>query len=325
MYTILITGIFGTIGQQVANELLKNRYYIIGFDLKNRRTLKRYKSFIKENHQYINNFTQYWGDLTKIDQIKRIFEENIINSVIHLAFIIPPLSELKPELAYNVNINGTKLLMELVSNFDKDARFIFTSSVATYGTHSPDDPLITINDDLKSFNQYSNHKIHLENLIRSSTLNWTIVKFSAVMYPKMEISLESRDYAKSILPNTKVQPVHIDDLAIAIRNLLLKPETTFKSFIIAGSEKNRTHYGNYITKMLSAYRPISENDIPWEKFEAKPYYLHWYDTTESEKILHYQYKTIDDCVEEMKKAIPFWQKLFAKIMKSRFIAFSLNL
>ena len=59
--------------------------------------------------------------------------------VVHLAFIIPTLSatgiqsERQPDLAYAVNVGGTRNLIAAAQEQDRPPRLIFSSSVHVYG------------------------------------------------------------------------------------------------------------------------------------------------------------------------------------------------
>jgi nucleoside-diphosphate-sugar epimerase len=115
---------------------------------------------------------------------------------------------------------------------------------------------------------------------------------------------------------TKVEPVHVQDLAIAVRNTLTRSESSKKILIISRGEMNRTTYKNYIYESLNALLGnIKENQIPWDKFSKEPYYLHWYDSSESQELLTFQSRTIEDYLEDMKKSLPLWQRLILPFSK----------
>lgn len=319
MRKVLLTGIFGNTGQYICRTLLENNIKVVGFDIK---TLQNEKNASDFNSALLSSgakLSYYWGDLRDKASIKTIFEEHSIDVVIHIAFIIPPFSELNPELARKVNISGSKNLIEVVEEMSPDTRFIFSSSVATYGYHHHNDGVVNLDDDLSPINNYAEHKIEVEKLVKSSILKWTILKFSAVMNPKATISDEAKIYAKSIAPESKIEPVHVEDLAIAVKNAVINDATIGKTYIIAGGEQNQTTYGEYITNTLNCFVPLKYDDIPWGDFQPEPYYLHWYDTKYSEEILEFQNKSIDDYLIEFKKNVPPLQRFLAKFAKKKVI------
>ena len=130
------------------------------------------------------------------------------------------------------------------------------------------------------------------------------------MNPTFRPTKESLKYSRRVPLVTKVEPVHVKDLAIAVCNTLIHPKVSRKTFIIAGGEKNRTIYRDYIFRSMNAFLGnVKEEQIPWDRFSEDPYYLHWYDTTESEQILKFQNRTIEDYLKDMQDSIPFWQRI----------------
>ena len=103
---ILLTGATGTVGKEVLKQLLeKKAYNIIVFSTQKSKN-KKFYSKIKEK------ITVHYGSLEKEDDLQKITES--IDVVIHLAAIIPPLADEKPEMARRVNSLGTKYLLSRV-------------------------------------------------------------------------------------------------------------------------------------------------------------------------------------------------------------------
>jgi nucleoside-diphosphate-sugar epimerase len=249
--------------------------------------------------------------------LESLFIENRLSGVIHLAFIIPPFSELTPDLAREVNVEGTQRIIKFTEQYAKEASFLFGSSVATFGTVNPSVPPLSLNKNQPiPTNNYTAHKIICEVMAKQSDLNWRILRFSVVMNPTFRPSKESLKYSRRVPLETKVEPVHVKDLAVAVCNALNNPNASKRTFIISGGEKNRTTYRDYVFRSMNAYLGnIEEDQIPWEKFSEDPYYLHWYDTTESEKLLKFQKRTIEDYLKDMKESIPFWQRIMLPISR----------
>jgi nucleoside-diphosphate-sugar epimerase len=242
-----------------------------------------------------------------------------IDAVVHVAFIIPPFSELNPKLATAVNVDGTNNLVEVIEKRESKARLLFTSSVATFGYSEFDAPEVTVDTPVSAINHYAQNKIDAENIVKLSKLKWTIFKLSAVMIPDAEITEESKEYSKSIHPKSRIEPVHVQDIATAVFNALSTNETIFGEYIIAGGKNNQTTYGEYITQTLNCFVPLKYDDIPWDKFDPEKYYLHIYDTKHSQDALHYQTRSIEQYLKEFKKNVPLWQRIFAIFMKKRVI------
>lgn len=133
METILVTGGAGFIGSHTCKRLLDENYRVVCVDDFN----DFYNPKIKEkNIKQISknkNFKSYKADIRDYKKLKKIFSENRIDKVIHLAAragVRPSIEN--PELYIDVNINGTVNLLELAKEF-KIKNFIFGSSSSVYG------------------------------------------------------------------------------------------------------------------------------------------------------------------------------------------------
>lgn len=315
--SILVTGAFGNMGPYIIHELLTRGHNVIAADIKNSATSSVSQRVKKRSQHLPGVLTLKWIDLRQETTLEPLFIENRLSGIIHLAFIIPPFSELTPDLAKEVNVEGTQRMIKFTTQYAEKASFLFGSSVATFGTvNSSNPPLSLSNTQPTPTNNYTSHKITCEDLVKQSALNWRILRFSVVMNPTFRPSKESLKYSRRVPLETKVEPVHVKDLAIAVCNALNNPTASRRTFIIAGGEKNRTTYRDYIFRSMNAYLGnIKEDQIPWQKFSEDPYYLHWYDTTESEKLLKFQKRTIEDYLKDMRESIPFWQRIMLPISK----------
>src|SRR5213079_3665937 len=76
-------------------------------------------------------------------QLIRIFREENIRSVVHLAFVIDPVRTgiLDVDRMWQVNVAGTARVMEAITEANRDVavveKFIFPSSVSAYGSDLP--------------------------------------------------------------------------------------------------------------------------------------------------------------------------------------------
>lgn len=80
---VLLTGASGTVGIEVLKQLyaMKNTYDITVFDVKSKKSIKKFKAFK-------NEIAIVYGNITNENDLKGVcFDKDI---VIHLAAIIPP-------------------------------------------------------------------------------------------------------------------------------------------------------------------------------------------------------------------------------------------
>ncbi len=131
---ILVTGGAGFIGSNLCESLIKENQI---FCLDN--FCNYYNPEIKRNNikNILNdgNFTLCEGDIRDSDFLNRIFSDNRIDIVIHLAGMagVRPSIE-NPEYYADVNINGTIKILEVMKKYDVK-NLIFASTSSIYGNN----------------------------------------------------------------------------------------------------------------------------------------------------------------------------------------------
>ena len=133
--TILITGANGEIGQGLVAKLKENKNNtIVAVDLSNDIYKSKLVDFIT-------------GSILDKDLIKNIFREYHIDVIYHLAAILSTKAEKNKSLAYDVNVNGTKYLIDQAINQKHNISFFFPSSIAVYNIlHSNNSDIIKESD-----------------------------------------------------------------------------------------------------------------------------------------------------------------------------------
>ena len=129
---ILITGVAGFIGSATARELFKNKNNnIIGVDNFN----DYYNPKFKEENINDLKIKLYRCDIRDFSSLNKVFEENQIDKIIHLASMVGIRYSLSnPSIYEEVNIKGTLNLLELAKKY-KCKKFIFGSSSSVYGNN----------------------------------------------------------------------------------------------------------------------------------------------------------------------------------------------
>ncbi len=147
MKTILVTGANGFVGGEVVQKLQKEtNHKLITLDI---RPLRYEKS---------ENLTEIICDITKPDQVEKIFKDHDITDVIHLAAIIPGTVS-DESIVYKVDVEGTETILKNCVKY-KVKRFINTSSGAAYGYYSDNPKWISESDPIRGNAEfsYSNNK-----------------------------------------------------------------------------------------------------------------------------------------------------------------------
>jgi nucleoside-diphosphate-sugar epimerase len=127
---VLVTGANGEIGRTLLQRLhTDGRYRVVTVDLTP--LPERYRGFCLET--YAGNIM----DRYLLDQIAAHHE---IEVVFHLAALLSTRGERDPELAHQVNVEGTLHLLRMAQNqsarLGRAVRFVFPSSIAVYGMPS---------------------------------------------------------------------------------------------------------------------------------------------------------------------------------------------
>ena len=296
---ILLTGATGTVGKEVLKQLLeKKAYNIIVFSTQKSKN-KNFYSKIKEK------ITVHYGSLEKEEDLQKITES--IDVVIHLAAIIPPLADEKPEMARRVNSLGTKYLLSRLKELNKNAFFMYSSSVSVYGDRlsnpniKVDDPLIASEGD-----EYGLTKIEAEKHIQNSGLNWSIFRLSAIMGVKNHKLSKLMFHMPLDTPMEIVTP---SDTARVFVNAIEKKSILIgKFFNLGGGEKCRLTYRELLEKSFDLYG-LGKLNFPPKTFAEKNFHCgYMVDSDKLEELLSFRTHTLDDYFLMTKNSIPWIQK-----------------
>ena len=131
--TYLITGGAGFIGSHVAEELLKRGERVIAIDNFN----DYYDPAIKRrNAEHLSSYSQLEmieGDIRDLDLLQRIFAENDISRVAHLAAMPGVRASVRQVRLYmDVNLTGSLNLLE-ASKSARIQQFVLASTSSVYG------------------------------------------------------------------------------------------------------------------------------------------------------------------------------------------------
>jgi UDP-glucose 4-epimerase len=216
MKRILITGASGYIGRKLTHYLSEKNDVgaIIGLD-------------VKDPGSITGKVTFYHRDVRQ--PVDDIIKKHSIDTVIHAAFILPPLHDVK--LMEDININGTRAVLDsCVRSGVKQV--LYTSSATAYGFHPDNDRPLTEESPLRGNDNitYSKSKKIIEGIFSEyrqahPDISFIIVRPCFVVGPGFDNPL-ARFLQLKIVPvpilTDPMQFIHEDDLVEIMWILLEK-------------------------------------------------------------------------------------------------------
>ena len=269
MGTVLVTGGAGSLGKCVAQRLCKEGYTVRVFDLP-----KMDFTGLEED----KGFEILRGDITRSADVQQAVAG--VSAVIHLAALLPPASERRRELTFAVNVEGTSRMAEALKKANPGAPLVYSSSVSTYGDTTGAKPPITVGYPQQALDIYAESKIAAEKSLRESYPNIVILRISGISVP----SIQSPPEVWPFMAEQRIEFVHRDDVVTALCNAVRVEEAKGHVFNIAGGATWRTKGKTYVKD----YYDLLGVPIEEAHFQERPGWCDWYDTRESQRILHYE-------------------------------------
>ena len=291
---VLLTGAFGNIGTYAINFLLDRGYALTCVDRKLPSTQTVASAFE-------GRIRVVWADITDPAVWPGALEG--VDTVIHLAAIIPPLTETNPELANRVNVGATE---DLIAAMERAGvkRLIFASSVAVYGKLQDREPPLTPDSPYRPDDHYGETKLACEKAIHASTLDWSILRISVAPPVSVKFIGGSHDFEMifDIAVDTRIEYVHPADCALAFANAVDCDEAIGKHLLLGGGESCQCSGKEFNDAIMGAYGiPPLPNDI--FKKGTPAFYGDFLDTAESQRLLQFQQHSLIESFAQTRKSV----------------------
>ncbi|MCM8787867.1 MAG: GDP-mannose 4,6-dehydratase [Candidatus Omnitrophica bacterium] len=165
MRKVLLTGAAGFIGSHLSEKLLQDRYQVIAIDNFDPFYSQKFKRENIKNVLKNSNYFFIEEDIRNFPGLTSVFKQfQPIDTIIHLAAKAGVRKSIKsPKTYYQVNVLGTKNLLELAKDF-KVKKFIFSSSSSVYGESQI--PFSENEKNLQPLSPYGKTKLEAENLCK---------------------------------------------------------------------------------------------------------------------------------------------------------------
>ena len=290
---ILVTGGMGYIGSHTVFELLNSNYEVVVVD-----NLSNSSILVKDRIKKITNkdFKFYNVDVTDKESLKKVFEENKIDSIIHFAaFKAVGESVEKPLEYYENNLVGALVVFELMKEFNVN-NFVFSSSATVYG--KPKSCPIKEDFSLSTTNPYGATKLMIEDIMRDlskadKNLNLVILRYFNPIgaHESGLIGEEPKGIPNNLMPYiTKVAVGQLNELSVFGDDYDTKDGTGVRDYIhvvdlakghvasIKKLEENPglltynlgTGEGYSVLDLVKAFEKVNNIKIPYKIIDRRP-------------------------------------------------------
>ena len=286
----IVTGCAGYLGSVLCFQLVNEGHSVIGVDdlLHGGRSIMpllehdRFR-FVKSSIAQTGRFAQ------DVDESC---------AIVHLAAIVgDPASRRSPEQTRATNIDGTRLLFQLVR--DRGAgKFVFVSTCSNYGI-VPRDELAVEDSVLRPLSLYAESKVEIERELMDVGLGdtkWTILRFATLygLSPRPRFDLTVNDFTmKAIiegrlevyLPHSNRPYIHVGDAARAIKYVTLSGiDTHGEVFNVGNTAENyekiqivemiRGHIGDFLVEYVDRGHDPRDYRVSFEKISRAGFVTH---------------------------------------------------
>jgi nucleoside-diphosphate-sugar epimerase len=303
--TVLVTGGFGLVGSETVRRLAADGRRVVATDLDtpaNRKALAKLPQGVEAR----------WADLTDPDQVQRLISDVAPAAIIHLAAIIPPLIYGNPKLARRVNVEATATVVRVAEAQSTPPRFVQASSNAVFGARNPHrhPEILRADDPMRPCDLYSATKAEAEQVVRSSSLDWVVLRFGGVLGTDMSafpLTLDALFFESALPTDGRLHSVDVRDVARACA-AATTADVVGEVLLIAGDDSHHLRQGEVgptlsaalgIPSALPEGRPGNpESDSDW-------FVTDWMDTTRAQEALKFQHHSWPDMVAELQAKAGF--------------------
>ncbi|OBH50420.1 NAD(P)-dependent oxidoreductase [Mycobacterium sp. E2479] len=300
---VLVTGAFGLVGTATIEQLASEGRRVVATDLKT-------PAYVKAAKKLPAGVEVKWADLTVQSQLDELLGASSPSAIIHLVGMIAPAIYRNPALGRKVNVDITRALVSAAQALPKPPRIVHASSVAVYGPRNPfrhpekvDENTVTAPNEV-----YGSTKLEAEQVIRTSTLDWVILRLGGVVSTRLVSMVSGWDVLlfESALPkNGRIHTVDVRDVAKAFA-AATTADAVGRILLIGGDGTHMLRYTD-ATHDLTAAAGIG-NVLP----EGRPgdpdsetawFATDWMDTGPAQELLQFQNHSWGDILAEVRRKV----------------------
>jgi nucleoside-diphosphate-sugar epimerase len=300
--TVLVTGGFGLVGSETVRRLAAIGRRAVAADLDTPANRKKAAKLPR-------GAEARWVDLTDPDDAARLVAEVAPEAIIHLAAIIAPAIYRIPKVARRINVDATAALVRIAEGQPTPPRFVHASSNAVFGARNPHrtTPPLRAEDPMRPCDLYSGQKAEGEEIVRSSSLEWVVLRFGGVLstdFSALPFGADGMFIESAVPTDSRLHNVDVRDVAWACA-AATTADVAHEILLIAGDESHRMRFGDVGPALATALgvpgavppgRPGNpDSDDDW-------FVTDWMDTTRAQEALQFQHHSWPDMLAELRAA-----------------------
>jgi nucleoside-diphosphate-sugar epimerase len=275
---VLVTGAWGLIGQRVVEALRQRGHDVVALDRRSPRGQRLARRAAQARGVEVR-----WGDIRDA----AVLDDAVrgVDAAIHLAAVLPPVTEDHPELAHAINVGGTSNLRRALAEHAPRARLIHTSSVSVHGS-GLGESLVGEQTPVVESDVYTRTKIAAEGIVRDYDGAWLITRVGVALVPfDPKASVANLKAMLRVSPDAPLEVVHPLDVATALAAAVERDDVWGRVLPIGGGPSCRIRVRDLWAMNLGAagVGTLQDHDLG-----RAAYYTAWMDTEESARLLGYQ-------------------------------------
>lgn len=305
--TVLVTGACGLVGTATVKRLAEQGRSVIATDLDT-------PSHRKDAAALPARAQARWADLTDPGQCTELLASATPTAIVHLAGIIAPQIYRNAPLARKVNVDATRSLVHAAERISTPPRFVQASSNAVYGSRNPHrhNERLTADTAPRPKDLYGGHKLEAEQLVRSSSLDWVVLRLGGVFSTDpfaMPFSADALFFQSAVPSDGRMHGVDVRDVATAFA-AATTAAVTGRVLLIGGDDSYLLRYGDVGAALTSALglgdvlphgrRGDPDSDDDW-------FVTDWMDTAPAQDLLSYQGHSWPQLLDEMRARVA-WRR-----------------
>ncbi|MCF6387365.1 NAD(P)-dependent oxidoreductase [Mycobacterium sp. MBM] len=302
-HTVLVTGAFGLVGTATVERLAAEGHRVVATDLQT-------PAYVKAQRRLPSGVEVRWADLTDRNQVDELFADVAPTAVIHLVGMIAPAIYRNAALGRRVNVDITDAVVNAAQRLPVPPRFVHASSVAVFGPRNPhrSPEVATAQTSTVPNEIYGATKLEAEEIVRSSGLDWLILRLGGVVSTKLLSLFTGWDVVlfESALPSDgRIHTVDVRDVATAFAAAITADESE-EVLLIGGDDSHRLRYDEAGRDLMEAVgvagvmpegrRGDPDSDVAW-------FATDWMDTRRAQEVLNFQKHSWQDILAEVRASV----------------------